>query len=774
MKRFSLIQKRGLFFKIGLMVLALLIIGIGTITVVSIREQTKTVKAKLIEKNKSISTYLACSAKNAFWSLNWLFVENQIHEVTSSEDIIFLAIIKPNGETYMSSGDKESVKNIEDSELKSQERQIVKDLTYSKSGETTKLIITPIKIGNEQWSLIMIISLKQVENAQQAILKTNIGYGSVIFFLGMLFAFFFSRGMYRRISKLMGGIEEIAKGNLDYKIGKMGLDEIGNLANSFNKMTEDLKKTTTSRDLLAKEMAERKRVEEVLQESEEKYRTILENIEDAYYEVDIAGNFTFFNDSLCKILGYPKDELMGMNNRQYIDKENLKKLYQTFNKVYNTGKPDKGFDYKFIRKDGNKGHANASISLMKDAEDKPIGFRGIIRNVTERKQAEEEKKKLQAQLQQAQKMEAIGTLAGGIAHDFNNILSLIIGYTELALDDVPEGTPVRDNINEAYKAGKRARDLVKQILTFSRQREEERKPVQIHLIVKEALKMLRSTLPTTIEIRQNIASTATVLANPTQIHQVIMNLCTNAYYAMQEKGGLLEVSLADVKLDSDFTARHPDIYPGPYLKLTVSDTGHGIEKKDINRIFEPYYTTREKSGGTGMGLSVVHGIIKSHGGAISVYSEPGKGSAFHVFFPRIESPDPVAETEVVDPLPLGNERILFVDDELAIIDIEKRMLEHLGYKVEGRTSSIEALEAFRAQPDKFDLVITDMTMPNMTGDELARELMRIRPDLPIILCTGFSELIDEQKAKAMGIRAFVMKPVVMAEMAKAVRKALDK
>ncbi len=264
MKRFSLIQKRGLFFKIGLMVLALLIIGIGTITVVSIREQTKTVKAKLIEKNKSISTYLACSAKNAFWSLNWLFVENQIHEVTSSEDIIFLAIIKPNGETYMSSGDKESVKNIEDSELKSQERQIVKDLTYSKSGETTKLIITPIKIGNEQWSLIMIISLKQVENAQQAILKTNIGYGSVIFFLGMLFAFFFSRGMYRRISKLMGGIEEIAKGNLDYKIGKMGLDEIGNLANSFNKMTEDLKKTTTSRDLLAKEITNRKRAEEEL------------------------------------------------------------------------------------------------------------------------------------------------------------------------------------------------------------------------------------------------------------------------------------------------------------------------------------------------------------------------------------------------------------------------------------------------------------------------------------------------------------------------------
>jgi len=328
-------------------------------------------------------------------------------------------------------------------------------------------------------------------------------------------------------------------------------------------------------------------------------------------------------------------------------------------------------------------------------------------------------------------------------------------------------------MDKVFKASERARDLVKQILAFSRQGGEEIKPVQIHLIVNEILKLLRPTLPTTIEIRQNITSTGTVMADPTQIHQVIMNLCTNAYHAMQEKGGVLEVSLTDVELDSDYTAKHLDTHPGPYLKLTVSDTGHGMEKKVLNRIFDPYYTTKEKTGGTGMGLAVVHGIVKSHGGVISVYSEPGKGSTFNVFLPRTESAEGVVEPEEIIPLPTGKERILFIDDEPFIVDIGKGMLEHLGYTVVTRTSPIEALEAFKAQPDKFDLVITDMTMPKMTGDELAKELMAIRPDIPIILCTGFSELINEEKAKAMGIRAFVMKPVVQREMANAVRKALD-
>jgi len=405
------------------------------------------------------------------------------------------------------------------------------------------------------------------------------------------------------------------------------------------------------------------------------------------------------------------------------------------------------------------------ISPILDASGKITNYVAVKRDVTE-------EVKLETKLRQAQKMEAIGTLAGGIAHDFNNILSMIMGYTELTMMNLPEDSRAQDNMNKVFKASERARDLVKQILAFSRQTEQEQKPVQIHLIVKEALKLLRPSLPTTIEIRQNIASTGTVMADATQMHQVIMNLSTNAYHAMSEKGGILEVSLTDVELDSDFTARHPGTHPGPYLRLTVSDTGHGMEKKVIDRIFEPYYTTKEKGEGTGMGLSVVHGIVKGHGGAITVYSEPGKGSTFNVFLPRIEEVEVVAETEEMMPIPMGKERILFVDDEPAIVDIGKGMLEHLGYTVVTRTSSIEALEAFKAMPDKFDLVITDMTMPKMTGDELAKELMKIRTDIPIIVCTGFSERINEEKAKAMGIRAFVMKPIVQREMAKAIREAM--
>ncbi|TET65824.1 MAG: PAS domain S-box protein, partial [Candidatus Aminicenantes bacterium] len=331
---------------------------------------------------------------------------------------------------------------------------------------------------------------------------------------------------------------------------------------------KDLQESTTElakiKDQLQGEIIERKQAEEALRGSDEKYRAILETIEEGYYEIDLAGNLTFFNESLCKILGYSRDELLGMNNRDYTTPETAKRMYQIFNQIYRTEKPASVTDYEIIRKDGIKMVIELSASLMRNDRNQPIGFHGIVRDISERLQAEEEKKKLEAQLQQSQKMEAIGTLAGGIAHDFNNILSLIIGYTELAMTNLPEESRARANMNKLLEAGERAKDLVKQILTFSRHTEQEQKPVLIHPIVKEALKLLRSTLPTTIEIHQNISSASMVLADPTQIHQVIMNLCTNAYHAMSEKGGILEVSLTDIELDSDFTARHLDTYPGPY------------------------------------------------------------------------------------------------------------------------------------------------------------------------------------------------------------------
>jgi len=566
---------------------------------------------------------------------------------------------------------------------------------------------------------------------------------------------------------------------LSIMIGEIGFAlENAQLHSQAVEHIKDLQESTTElakiKDQLQREIIERKQAEEALRGSDEKYRAILETIEEGYFEVDLAGNLTFLNDSLCKILGYPRHKLLGINNRDYTTPETAKKMYHDFNQIYRTGKSTRVKNYEIIRKDGIKRVIELSSSLIRNDQNQPIGFHGIFRDISERLQAEEEKKKLETQLQQSQKMEAIGTLAGGIAHDFNNILSLIIGYTELSMSNLPEDSLAWSNMNKLLKAGERAKDLVKQILTFSRHTEQEQKPVLIHPIVKEALKLLRSTLPTTIEIRQNISSANTVLADPTQMHQVIMNLCANAYHAMSEKGGVLEVSLTDIELDSEFTAKHLNTYPGSYLRLTVSDTGHGIEKKVIDRIFEPYYTTKEKSGGTGMGLAVVHGIVKSHGGIITVYSKPGKGSTFNVFLPIIESTEAVEETKIrLGRIPTGKEQILFIDDEPAIVDIGKGMLEHLGYKVEVRTSPIEALAAFKALSDKFDLIISDMTMPKMTGDELAKELMAIRPDIPIILCTGFSEHINEEKAKAIGIRKFVMKPFIMREMAEAIRQVLD-
>ena len=511
-----------------------------------------------------------------------------------------------------------------------------------------------------------------------------------------------------------------------------------------------------------------------LQESEERFRALTESTSDWIWEVDVNGVYTYAGPKIKDLLGYEVEEVIGKTLFDFMPADEAERVGGLFRNIVDSREPFKGLENTNLHKNGRHVILETSGVPILDANGNLNGYRGIDRDITERKQAEEEKKKLEAQLQHAQRMEAIGTLAGGIAHDFNNILSLILGYTELSINDVPEGSRARDNLDKLYKAGERARDLVKQILTFSRQREQEQKPVEIHLIVKEVLKLLQSSLPRTIEIRQNIAITGTVLADPTQIHQVIMNLCTNAYHAMLDKGGVLEVSVEEVELDTEFTARHLGTDPGPHLRLTVTDTGYGMDKQVLDRIFEPYYTTRKESGGTGIGLSVVHGIVKNHGGVITVYSEPGKGTTFNVFLPRIESPEGVAETEEVGALPRGNERILFVDDEPAIVDIGKGMLGHLGYRVETRTSSIEALEAFRAQPEKFDLVITDMTMPNMTGDELARELMVIRSDLPIIICTGFSGKISEEKAKAMGIRKLVMKPIVMSEMAKAVREALDK
>jgi two-component system cell cycle sensor histidine kinase/response regulator CckA len=523
---------------------------------------------------------------------------------------------------------------------------------------------------------------------------------------------------------------------------------------------------------LAKSEAERKQAEEALRESEERYRILFEDSRDAVYITTREGKLINANQSALDLFGYSREELTSVNTLQlYVHPSDASKFQKEIK--------EKGFvrDYEvaFRKKDGTEMDCLLTTTLRRADGGGILAYQGIVRDITKRRQAEEEHRKLEVQLEQAQRMEAIGTLAGGIAHDFNNILSAIMGYTELVREDVPEGTKAHANLQEVLNAGIRAKDLVGQIRAFSRQREHEQKPVRISGIIKEALGLLRPSLPTTIEIRQNIQTESdTVLADPSQIHQVLMNLCTNAAHAMCEKGGILELTLEEVDFDTHDVASYPGLTPGAYVRLSVSDTGHGMNRRVMKRIFDPYFTTKEKGVGTGLGLAVVDGIVKTHGGAINVYSELEKGTTFHIYLPRTEHPRGVVEAEEIKPFPTGHEHILFVDDEKLLVDIGFQMLERLGYQVTARTSSTEALEAFRAQPEKFDLVITDRTMPNMTGETLAKELTQIRPDIPVILCTGYSEMPSESKLGASAIRDVVRKPIVVREMANTIRRVLEK
>jgi PAS domain S-box-containing protein len=510
---------------------------------------------------------------------------------------------------------------------------------------------------------------------------------------------------------------------------------------------------------------DRKQAEVALRQSEERYKTLTNNLHVGIYRntPGSKGKFIEANPAIVEIFGYEsRKEFMAVNVANlYQNPENRNRFKE---KIAQYGSVNK-YEVKLKKKDGTPFVGSISAVAVKDANGNTKYYDGVIEDITG-------KRELELQLQQAQKMEAIGTLAGGIAHDFNNILSAIIGYTELSLNSIEKGSNLYQNLMEICRAGGRARDLVKQILTFSRQAEQELKPVHVKLISKEAIKFLRASLPTTIEIHQEIESDSLVMADPTQIHQVLMNLCANAGHAMREKGGVLEVKLKDVNLGEEAVAEHPELKPGPYLKLTISDSGHGIPPHILERIFDPFFTTKEKSEGTGMGLSVVHGIVGSYGGKILANSQPGQGSTFIIYLPAVErdrAPLPVAKESLVT----GTEWILFVDDEPALVKIGKQMLESLGYRITGRTSSLEALGLFKAKADRFDLVITDMTMPNMAGDEFARELLRINPKIPIILCTGYSTLINQQKAAAMGIRALVSKPVLRKEIAETIRKVID-
>ena len=522
---------------------------------------------------------------------------------------------------------------------------------------------------------------------------------------------------------------------------------------------------------VGRDIDERKQAETALIKSEKQFKDLFNSITDLIYTHDLEGRFISLNLAVQKAFGYEYEEFIG-HKASDLMKPELRLLFDSeYLGALKMQGNQEGIS-SYLTKNGEKIYIEYHSSMVHPDGEEPY-ISGTGRDVTERVLSERKVAKLQEQLTQAQKMESIGTLAGGIAHDFNNILFPIFGYLEMILTDIAEDSPLRGQLVEVLNGAKRARDLVQQILTFSRQKDHEMKALEVHLVIREALQLIKSSLPSTIEISKNIKTDCgLVMADSSQIRQVVMNLCTNAYHAMEKTGGKLTVYLKEVELALK-DLKDPAMIPGKYVCLTVADTGIGVEQNIINRIFDPYFTTKETGKGTGMGLSITHGIVKSHGGHISVYSEPGKGTEFKVYLPMIKKQEETAKVETETLIQKGDERILLVDDQNLIVDMEKQMLERLGYHITPRTSSIEALEAFRANPDTFDLVITDMTMPNMTGDQLAGELIKIRSDIPIILCTGFSELISKEKAEALGIKGFLLKPVVIKDLSSVIREVLD-
>ncbi|NWH03768.1 ATP-binding response regulator [Desulfobacter latus] len=508
-----------------------------------------------------------------------------------------------------------------------------------------------------------------------------------------------------------------------------------------------------------------------LRASEEKYRLIVKNQTDLVVKVDLEGKFLFASPSYCKLFGKTEDDLIGNTfmplvheDDQEITAKAMKNLYRPPYKAY--------IEQRAMTKDGWRWIGWMDTSIL-DQNGNVTEIIGVGRDIDERKKAELEKDKLQAQLNQSQRLESLGNMAGGIVHEFNNILSIIIGNNELVMEDLPEWSPSRESCEEIHLAGLRAINTVKQLLTFSKQDDSVKKPIEIRSVVKESLELIRSTTPTNIEIRATLSPDCLpILGDATQINQILINLCSNAMDALPISGGIIDIELRNFEIDHCNGVSAHKSAPGKYIKLMVRDNGSGISQEILDRIFEPYFTTKDVGKGSGIGLAVVHGIVENHGGSIVCESTKDKGTLFTILIPAHEG-TVEEESHKTDMLFGNGERILYVDDEPAIAKLGKCHLEALGYDAFSTTDPKDALEMIKAEPDQFDLIISDMAMPNIPGDQLIAQIRSINPEMPTMICSGYSSRMSETKASKMGIRAFVMKPLKKAELAKKIRAVLD-
>jgi PAS domain S-box-containing protein len=518
---------------------------------------------------------------------------------------------------------------------------------------------------------------------------------------------------------------------------------------------------------VARDITDRKKAEEDLRKSEEKYRKILETITDGYHEVDLAGNLTLANDSLCELFGYRRQELLGMNYRQLMDQQTAKQIYHLYNKVYRTGIANPGFEFGISRKDGSRRKVSVSVSLIRNEDGQATGFRGIFRDVTE-------KMRLEEQLRQAVKMEAIGRLAGSVAHDFNNILTAIIGYSGILMQQLPEGSPEHEKLLQIGRAAARAADLTRQLLVFSRKQLLDVEVMNLNEVIAELEKMLKRLIGEDIELVTLLnPSLGYVQADASQIEQILMNLAVNARDAMPN-GGNLTIETADVFLDEDYCRVHPEVEPGQYVMFAVSDSGRGMDTETLSRCFDPFFTTKQKGAGTGLGLSTVYGIVKQHRGHITVYSEPGTGTIFKVYLPMAEAiREKPPKAPSVRLRPHGKETILIVEDESLVRNLTREALEMLGYLALTASDPLEAVALSDEHEGPIHLLLTDVVLPQMDGSTLFGKISSKRPEMKVLYMSGYTENFIVHHGVLDRSVHFIPKPFTVEALAAKIRRILD-
>jgi two-component system, cell cycle sensor histidine kinase and response regulator CckA len=511
---------------------------------------------------------------------------------------------------------------------------------------------------------------------------------------------------------------------------------------------------------------ELRRIQGELEQTRDRYSHLYDFAPTGYFTGTEKGIITEANLTLASMLETERSALIGKSFTHFILQDDQDIYYKHRQRLMETEAPQT-CELRLVKKKGHDFYARLECMVITNKGDDLKQTRAVISDISQQKE-------LESQLRQAQKLEAIGTLAAGIAHDFNNILAVVLGFAELALADAEKESQLADHLEEIVIGSKRAKLLIQQILTFGRKSPQKLVPLRLDALAKETSRLLRSTIPANIDIEVDISPTVDpfVMGDETQINQIILNLCTNAAQVMINEDGKLTIGIDAITLDG-VANKVANLPPGEYVKLSISDTGQGISPENIERIFEPFFTTKEPGKGTGMGLAVVEGIVKAHKGHIAVMSQRQRGTTFTVFLPALEKMDPASDRMPQEMPTGGNEHILLIDDESSIVKLNKIILENLGYKVTTSTDSLEALESFRLAPSMFDLVITDMTMPKMTGNKLAAELIKSRPDIPVMICTGYGQEISKKVSTQIGIKAIVYKPVRIAELARVVRKVLD-